>query len=147
MTLGLSGKTALVTGASSGIGRSLAIAAAAAGARVSLVGRSAERLAEVREQIGERAQIIAADLTDPAEVDRVATDATAQLGRIDILLANAGLYVPGDVAEGDPDAWDELLAVSVNNVFRLVNRVLPQMIERRSAATCMCRSRSTAAPG
>jgi ribitol 2-dehydrogenase len=47
------------------------------------------------------------------------------------LLPNAGLYIPGDVAEGDPDAWDELLAVNVNSVFRLIRAVLPEMIERK----------------
>jgi len=128
----LSGKVVLVTGASSGIGRALAIAAAAAGAQVALIGRSRERLDEVRADIGERAFGLPADLSIPAEVDRVAADATAHFGRIDILLANAGLYIPGNAADGDPDAWDELLMVNVNSVFRLVKRVLPQMIARRS---------------
>ena len=53
-------------------------------------------------------------------------------GRLDILFANAGLYVPGDVAEGDADAWDELLTVNVNSVFRLVRAVLPDMIAAQS---------------
>lgn len=132
MNWDLSGKVVLVTGASSGIGRSLAIAAGSAGAEVALVGRSKERLDEVQAQIGDSALALPADLTNPADVDRVATEATAHFGRIDVLLANAGLYVPGDVADGDPDAWDELLTVNVSSVFRLVNRVLPQMIERRS---------------
>ncbi len=132
MNWDLSGKVVLVTGASSGIGRSLAIAAGSAGAQVALVGRSKERLDEVQAQIGDPALAVPADLTNPSDVDRVATETTAHFGRIDVLLANAGLYVPGDVADGDPDAWDELLTVNVNSVFRLVNRVLPQMIERRS---------------
>lgn len=132
MNWDLSGKVVLVTGASSGIGRSLAISAGAAGAQVALVGRSVERLEEVQSEIGETAFAVSADLTNPAEVDRVAAQVTAHFGRIDVLLANAGLYVPGEAAEGDPAAWDELLAVNVNSVFRLVNRVLPQMIERRS---------------
>jgi ribitol 2-dehydrogenase len=62
----------------------------------------------------------------------MAAAATERLGQIDILLANAGLYIPGDAVAGDPDAWDELLTVNVNSVFRLVNRVLPQMIRLRS---------------
>ena len=53
-------------------------------------------------------------------------------GQIDLLLPNAGLYIPGNVAEGDPDAWDELLSVNVNSVFRLVQAVLPSMIARKS---------------
>ncbi|EAR51808.1 ribitol dehydrogenase [Oceanicola granulosus HTCC2516] len=132
MTWTLTGKTALVTGASSGIGRALATAAGAAGARVLLVGRSEERLAEVADGIGGGATWIAADLAVPAEVDRMAREAAERLGEIDILLANAGLYIPGDAADGDPDEWDQLLSVNVNSVFRLINRVLPGMIARQS---------------
>lgn len=132
MNWDLTGKSVLVTGASSGIGRALAIAAGRAGAKVALVGRSQTRLDEVKSEIGEGAVTLPADLTDPASVDAVAKQATENFGQIDILLANAGLYIPGDAADGDPDAWDELLSVNVNSVFRLINRVLPQMIERRS---------------
>ena len=132
MSWDLSGKVALVTGASSGIGRALAIAVVKAGAQVALVGRSEERLEAVNQEIGGNGLVLSADLTEPAQVDRVAADALAHFGRIDILLANAGLYVPGDVVDGDPDAWDEMLKVNVNSVFRLVNRVLPQMTARRS---------------
>ncbi len=55
-----------------------------------------------------------------------------RFGRIDILLANAGLYVPGDVEDGDPAAWEEMIAVNVSSVFRAIRAVLPGMIERRS---------------
>lgn len=132
MNWDLSGKVVLVTGASSGIGRSLAIASANAGAKVALVGRSEERLEAVSREIGQDAFALSADLTVPAQVDQIASDVSKHFGQINILLANAGLYVPGDVVDGDPDAWDELLQVNVNSVFRLVNRVLPQMTERRS---------------
>ncbi|MGJ8584071.1 MAG: SDR family oxidoreductase [Marinosulfonomonas sp.] len=132
MNWDLSNKVVLVTGASSGIGKSTAIAAAKAGAKVALVGRSQKRLEEVAAEIGDGAFALPADLTIGAEVDRVAKEATAHFGRIDILLANAGLYIPGDAVDGNPDEWDELLNVNVNSVFRLVNRILPQMIERRS---------------
>ncbi|MDR7034947.1 SDR family oxidoreductase [Mesorhizobium sp. BE184] len=126
----LSGKVVLVTGASSGIGRAMARAVAAAGAQVALVGRSDERLQAVASDIGEDALALAADLTKPGEVDRVVSETVERFGRIDILLPNAGLYIPGDVAEGDPDAWDELMAINVNSVFRLARAVLPGMIER-----------------
>jgi ribitol 2-dehydrogenase len=127
----LNGKVALVTGASSGIGRALAKALAAEGARLALVGRSAERLAAVSDQIG-GALALPTDLTEPGEVARVVAETVERLGPIDILLPNAGLYIPGDVADGNPDAWDELLAINVNSVFRLVRAVLPTMIERKS---------------
>ncbi|MCX5514045.1 glucose dehydrogenase [Kaistia algarum] len=127
----LKNKIVLVTGGSSGIGRAMARAVAEEGAKLVLVGRSAERLQAVASNLPTEALPIAADLTKPAEVDRVVAEARARFGRIDILLPNAGLYIPGDVAEGDPDAWDELLAVNVNSVFRLVRAVLPEMIERK----------------
>ena len=125
--LSLAGKTALVTGASSGIGRATALALAEAGVRVALVGRSRERLDATAAQAG-GGHAIPADLARPEQVERVVARAQAALGRIDILFANAGLYIPGDVAEGDANAWDELLSVNVNSVFRLVRAVLPGMI-------------------
>ena len=127
----LTGKVALVTGASSGIGRAMARAAAAEGMRVALVGRSAERLGAVAAEIGNDALALPADLTRPDELDGVVAEAISRFGRIDVLLPNAGLYIPGDVAEGDPDAWDDLIAINVSSVFRLVRAVLPGMIERR----------------
>lgn len=127
----LAGKTALVTGASSGIGRATALALSGAGARVALVARSRERLEAVSAQAGSDAVVLPTDLTQGHAVDQAAADARAALGRIDILFANAGLYVPGDVVDGDPDAWDQLLTVNVNAVFRLVRAVLPEMVERQ----------------
>ncbi|WP_412065539.1 SDR family oxidoreductase [Rhizobium sp. SYY.PMSO] len=126
----LAGKVALVTGASSGIGRATALALAEEGVKLALVGRSAERLKAVAGKTGGDVLVLPADLTEPGTVKSV-VDATIQrFGRIDILLPNAGLYIPGDVAEGDPDAWDELIAINVNSVFRLARAVLPGMIAR-----------------
>ena len=55
-----------------------------------------------------------------------------RFGRIDILLANAGIYVPGDVKDGDPEAWEQMIAVNVSSVFRAIRAVLPGMVERRA---------------
>jgi len=126
----LSGKVVLVTGGSSGIGRAMARAADAAGARVALAGRSASRLNEVASSLGNEALPLAADLAKPEEIRRVVQETIARFGRIDILLPNAGIYIPGEVAEGDPDAWDELMAINVNSVFRLVHAILPGMIKQ-----------------
>jgi ribitol 2-dehydrogenase len=129
----LSGKVVLVTGASSGIGRALANMLAAEGVKLVLVGRSAERLQAVAKKLSAvESHVLPADLAKPADVERVASDALARFGRIDILLANAGLYNPGKVVEGNADSWDEMLAVNVNSVFRLCRAVLPQMIKNRS---------------
>lgn len=126
----LDDKCVLVTGASSGIGRATALTLAAEGARLALVGRSRERLQDVADRIGGEPLVLPADLTDPGAVDHAAEAALMAFGRIDILLPNAGLYVPGEVAVGDPAAWDAMLAVNVNAVFRLIRAILPSMIAR-----------------
>lgn len=132
MSRDLKGKVALVTGASSGIGRAAARMLAGQGARVALVGRSAERLHAVRNEFPDvDALVIAADLTKPAEVERTIAETVAALGPIDILLANAGLYLTGDLVDGDADDFDEVIGVNVNAVFRAVRAVLPSMIDRR----------------
>ena len=132
MQQAIAGKVALVTGASSGIGRALALTLAREGAQLALVGRSAERLAETAAGLGGEALVLPADLTQPAEVEGVVAATLQRFGRIDILAANAGLYIPGDVIDGDADAWDELLTVNVNSVFRLIRAALPGMIARRT---------------
>ncbi|MGV1757287.1 SDR family oxidoreductase [Rhizobium sp. A22-96] len=124
----LEGKVALVTGASSGIGRATALALGEQGVKLALVGRSSEKLAAVANKVGSDALVVPADLSEPEAVKQIVDATIARFGRIDIVLPNAGLYIPGDVAEGDPDAWDELIAINVNSVFRLARAVLPGMI-------------------
>lgn len=128
----LSGKTVLVTGASSGIGRATARAFAREGMRVALSARSADKLQALATELGEGAVAIPADLTVPAEVDRMIADAIEQLSGIDVLFANAGVYIPGQVVEGNPDDWDRLLMLNVNSVFRAIRAVLPHMQARNS---------------
>ncbi len=133
MAVKLAGKVALITGASSGIGRALAQALAAEGVKLALVGRSAERLNEVAAKLqGTEALVLPADLSKPIEVTRIVEESLARFGHVDIVLANAGLYLPGEVAEGNADKWDEMLAVNVNSVFRLIRELLPQMIKRKA---------------
>jgi len=133
MSRDLKGKVALVTGASSGIGRAMARTLAGQGVRLALVGRSKERLQAVRDEFPDvEALVIAPDLTKPAEVERTIAETVAGLGPIDILLANAGLYLTGDLVDGDPDDFDEVIGVNINAVFRAVRAVLPSMIERRA---------------
>jgi ribitol 2-dehydrogenase len=128
----LTGRVALVTGASSGIGRAMARALAAEGMRVALIGRSTDRLNLLADEIGSQAAAIAADLTNADQLENAVAETVARFGPIDVLLPNAGVYISGDVAEGDPDAWDRLIAINVSSVFRLVRAVLPGMIVRRS---------------
>lgn len=124
----LKGRTAVVTGASSGIGRAAAARLAGLGMRVALVGRNAARLEALRAELGEGHVAIAADLSRPAEADRMVAEAVAALGRVDVLFANAGLYLPGDIAATEPGRIDELINVNVTAVFRAVRAALEGMI-------------------
>lgn len=128
----LAGKVAAVTGAASGIGLECAKAMLAAGATVAFVDRAGERLAEICGGLGERALPVVVDLMDPASVSRMLPAIVERAGRLDILHANAGAYIGGEVIEGDPDAWDRMLNLNVNAVFRTVREVLPHMAERGS---------------
>ena len=125
-------KTMIVTGASSGIGRAAAKRFAAEGVRLALVGRSAERLQTLADELGSNHLILPLDLTRPADVATMVKATTDRFGRIDILFANAGSYVAGKVAEGNPEEWDRIVDINVKSVFRAVRAVLPDMIARRS---------------
>lgn len=126
------GKVAIVTGASSGIGRAIARLFAAEGARLALAARSTDKLEKLAGEIGPAPLILSIDLAQPVEVERMVAETLAHFGRVDVLMANAGVYIPGEAAEGDPSAWDNLLAVNVSSVFRSVRAVLPGMIAQGS---------------
>jgi ribitol 2-dehydrogenase len=128
----LSGKTAAVTGAASGIGLDCARAMLAAGARVALVDRAADQLRALCLEMGEGAFPVVIDLLDPSSVARMLPEILNKTGQLDIFHANAGAYVGGEVASGDPDAWDRVLNLNINAVFRTVQAVLPHMIERKT---------------
>ncbi len=128
----LAGKVMIITGASSGIGRAAALRFAAEGLQLALVARSRDRLEKLAEEVSGDPLVIPADLTVAEEVGAVAKAVADRFGRTDILFANAGSYVSGDVVDGDPDTWDKLLQLNVNSVFRLVHAILPGMIAQRS---------------
>jgi ribitol 2-dehydrogenase len=132
MAQNLTGKVMVVTGASSGIGRAAARRFAAEGLKLALVARSAERLRELAGDLGGETLVMPLDLTQPEDVETMVKTTRDRFGQIDILFANAGSYVSGDVVKGDPNEWDRLIALNVSSVFRTVHAVLPQMIERRS---------------
>jgi uncharacterized protein len=127
------GRTALVTGASGGIGEELALGLARAGAHVVLVARSEAKLealaATIREQHGVRADVLAADLSTDAGVDHV-IDALHDR-RIDILVPNAGVGAHGAFVDESDDRTRTQIALNVTAVTRLVGAFLPAMLERR----------------
>lgn len=128
----LSGKVAAVTGAASGIGLECARAMLAAGARVVLVDRAEDRLKEVVAELGDGAIPLVVDLTNPASVATMLPGILDKAGQLDIFHANAGAYVGGEILNGDPDAWDRMLNLNINSVFRSVHAVLPHMVERKT---------------
>ena len=140
MTEPLSGKVAAVTGAASGIGLACARAMLAAGARVVLIDRAADRLDALCAELGDRARPLVLDLTDGPAVSAMLPRILDLAGGLDILHANAGAYVGGPVAEGDPDVWDRVLTLNVNAAFRSVHSVLPHLIAQKSGDIVMTSS-------
>ena len=128
----LAGKVVIVTGASSGIGAATARTLARLGCKVTLAARSADKLRNLAAELGAAALAVQTDITVGADVVQMVAKTVEQFGRVDVLLANAGIYIPGQVAEGDPDAWAQLMDVNVDGVLRSVHAVLPHMIQQKS---------------
>jgi 3-oxoacyl-[acyl-carrier protein] reductase len=128
----LEGKVALVTGASSGLGRATAISLAQAGADVALEARSQQELDSAREEvskIGCRALTLSVDLACEVETAGAVERAVEALGRIDVLVNAAGTDVPGTIEELDIEGWDRTLAVNLRAPFLLSKAAFPHMRE------------------
>lgn len=132
MTMKLEGKTAAITGAASGIGLECARILIEEGAQVVLIDRAEDRLKALCEDLGENAKPLVIDLLDGPKVSAMLPQIEALVGPLDIFHANAGAYVGGAAAEGNPDAWDRMLNLNINAAFRSVQAVLPRMIERKT---------------
>lgn len=140
MAQDLTGKVAAITGAASGIGLACARALLAAGVSVVLVDRDEEALARVCADLGPEALPLRIDLTDPRSVAAMLPKILEKTGRLDIFHANAGAYVGGPAAEGDPDVWDRVLNLNINAAFRSVHAVLPHMIGQKGGDIVMTSS-------
>ena len=130
MTKTLAGKIAAVTGGASGIGLASAEAMLAAGARVVLVDRDQTALSALHEKHGDAVIPLVMDLLDPSSCATLLPRILSQTGQLDILHANAGIYVGGDLVDADNAAIDRMLHLNVNVVMKNVHDVLPHMIER-----------------
>lgn len=125
----LSGKVAVVTGANTGIGQGIALALAAAGADVALVGRSAAtETAEKARALGRKAEIISADLSSIEPVGRVIDETVAKLGRVDILVNNAGIIRRNDAVDFTEEDWDAVIDTNLKSVFFLAQAAARRMI-------------------
>ena len=128
----LEGKVAVVTGAASGIGLASAEAMLALGSRVVLVDRDEAALKALCNKHGDGMIPLVIDLLDPKDCATLAPRALEKAGHIDILHANAGIYVGGDLVDADTGAIDRMLNLNINVVMKNVHDVLPHMIKRRT---------------
>ena len=127
----LSGQTALITGASGGIGGAIAKALHSQGAQVMLAGTRRNVLSTLAAELGERAHIGLADLGDPAAADRLVKDAEAAMGRVDILVNNAGVTRDMLALRMDDESWRAVIDVNLTAAFRLTRAALRGMVRRR----------------
>ena len=127
----LTGKSALVTGASGGIGGAIATALHASGASVALSGTRMEPLETLRDALGDRAHVIPADLGAAGGAAQLAKDAEAALGQIDILVNNAGLTRDGLAMRMKEEDWNRVLDVNLTASFQLSQAMLRGMMKRR----------------
>ncbi|WP_375763160.1 SDR family oxidoreductase [Bradyrhizobium sp. Pha-3] len=126
----LEGKVAAVTGAASGIGLASSEAMLAAGARVVMIDRDAAALEALAARHGDAVIPLVIDLLDPKACATLLPRALEKTGWLDILHANAGIYVGGDLVDADTSAIDRMLNLNVNVVMKNVHDVLPHMIAR-----------------
>jgi len=126
----LAGKTALITGGGTGIGRACAVLFAREGAKVAVAGRRAEPLAAVAAELsgaGEQAFAVVCDVTKSAEVERAVQSVVARFGRLDVVVNNAGAVLAATAEETSEADWDRLLGVNLKGTFLLSRAVLPEL--------------------
>jgi 3-oxoacyl-[acyl-carrier protein] reductase len=127
----LKGKTALVTGASGGIGGAIARALAGQGARVALSGTRVEALEALRATLGSETVVVPGDLGDAAATDRLFVEADKALGQVDILVNNAGLTRDGLAMRMKDEDWQKVIDVNLSAGFRLARAAMRGMMKRR----------------
>lgn len=128
--MNLEGRNALITGASRGLGRAMAVALGEAGAHVALVARDAEKLAETAAEVekrGGRASTFIADVTEESQVTELETAVQARLGKIQILINNAGINIRKTITEFTLDEWNAVIGTNLTSVFLMCRAFVPHM--------------------
>ena len=134
MKVDLSGQNAIVTGASQGLGRAIAIALGASGARVALVARNAEKLAETAKMIedcGGSAEVMAADVSDKDEIEKIAETVNEDWGQLHILINNAGITRDTLLPAMSDEQWDDVIAVNLRGTFLFTRAASQRMMRKR----------------
>jgi NAD(P)-dependent dehydrogenase (short-subunit alcohol dehydrogenase family) len=129
----MKGKVVIITGASSGIGRAAAFKFASEGANVILVARSGDKLAKVMRDVeadGGVAKVVAADVTQEADIERVVCETVEAFGGIDVLVNAAGIIATGTVETTSLEDWDYMMNVNVRAPFHLIQCAMPYLVER-----------------
>jgi len=130
------GKVALITGASSGIGRACAFKFASEGVKVALVARTAGKLNEVVQAVeaqGSEARALVGDVTLDADVQRVVRDTVAAFGGIDMLVNAAGVMYRATIEATPPDDWDRVMRINTRSVFIMIQQALPHLIQSKGS--------------
>jgi 3-oxoacyl-[acyl-carrier protein] reductase len=128
----LTGKCALVTGASGGIGEEIAVALHGQGATVALSGTRRDKLNAVAAKIGSRVHVLPCDLRDRAQVANLVAEAEAAMGQLDILVNNAGVTKDNLFMRMRDEEWDEVIAINLTSAFILCRAALRNMMRRRA---------------
>jgi NADP-dependent 3-hydroxy acid dehydrogenase YdfG len=135
MDISLAGRVVAITGASSGIGEATALACARAGAAVSLAARRLDRIEALAERIrgeGGTALAVQTDVGEEAQANEFVNRTVAELGRIDVLVNNAGVMLLGPIAGADTEEWRRMVHANVFGVMYCTHAALPTMLERKS---------------
>lgn len=127
----LKGKKVLVTGASGGIGKAIAIELSSNGADLCLTGRNKSELESLQKLIGGNCEIIISDLSKSEGIDELVNSAQEKMGQIDILINNAGITRDNLFMRMSEEDWNEVINVNLNSIFKLTKQLIKGMIKRR----------------
>ncbi len=127
MPKSLAGNVVVITGASSGIGEAIARRLADEGCRLTLAARSVDKLEALAAELDADTLVAPADMTVPADIESMVAQTMARFGRIDVMCANAGIYVPGEFADGDIDELLRMLRINIDAVLRCAHLAIPAM--------------------
>ena len=127
----LKGKKVLVTGASGGIGKAIAIELSSNGADICLTGRNKSELENLQKHIGGNCKIVISDLSKSEGIDELANSAQEKMGQIDILINNAGITRDNLFMRMSEEDWNEVINVNLNSIFKLTKHLIKGMIKRR----------------